>query len=54
MIVSQRRIADVLVPMLDGQLTGDQGGFESVSPFDHFHQVVALGSSDPGPVPTKV
>ena len=40
--IGQGRIADGLVPMLDGQLAGDDGGGAAVPVFEDFQQVAAL------------
>ena len=40
--IGKRDLADVLMPVLDGQLTGDQRGAALVAILDHLHEVVAL------------
>ena len=40
--VSERRLADQIVPAIDRDLAGDQGGAAAVAVFDDFQQVVAL------------
>ena len=40
--IGQRRLADIVVPMIDRQLTGDQRGSAVMPVLDDFHEVVAL------------
>ena len=44
--IGQGRLADEIVPVLDGQLAGDQGGSQAMAVLDDFHQIVALGGGD--------
>ena len=44
--VGQGWIVEVGVPMLDRQLTGDQGGFAGSAIVEQFEQVIAFGLAD--------
>src|SRR5271165_165917 len=44
--VGQGRIVEVGVPMLDRQLTGDQGGFAGSAIVEQFEQVITFGLAD--------
>jgi hypothetical protein len=41
--VGESRIAEVIMPEIDRELAGDEGGGGSVSILDHFEQVSAFG-----------
>lgn len=45
--IREGRLADNIVPCLDGQLAGDHGRGPTVSLFDDLHQVAALGGGQP-------
>ena len=40
--VGQGRVADLFVPEFQGQLTGHQGGLESMPVFEDFQEIMAL------------
>ena len=44
--VGQRRIADVVVPVLDGELAGDEGGAHADAIVEEFQQVGAFARAD--------
>ena len=44
--VGEGRIADVFVPVLEGELTGDEGGTDADAVVEEFEQVVALARSE--------
>src|SRR5271165_649013 len=44
--VGQGWIVEIGVPMFNGQLTGDQGGFAGGAIVEEFEQVVAFGLAD--------
>ena len=49
--VGQGWVADGLVPVLDRQLAGDDGGGAAVAVFEDFQQVTALGGGEDGEAP---
>ena len=50
--IGERRIGEVLVPMLDAELAGDDGGLAGGAIIEHFEQIGArgLGDGSYGPV----
>ena len=49
--VSEGRIADGFVPMLDGELTCDDGGSATVAVLEDFQEVTALWGGEDGQAP---
>jgi hypothetical protein len=45
--ISERRLADDIVPRCDGQLAGDHGRAAAVSFLDDFHKIAALRGRQP-------
>jgi len=41
--VSNRRIANVVVPVFDGKLAGNQGGADAMSIFNDLQEVASFG-----------
>lgn len=44
--VGEGCFADVIVPVVDRELTGDQGRAQTIAILDDFHPVVTLGRSE--------
>ena len=49
--VGQGWVADRFVPVLDGQLAGDDGGAAAVAVFEDFQEVTLLGGGEDGKAP---
>ena len=49
--IRQRRIADGLMPMLDRELAGDDGGAAAMAVFEDFQQIAALRWSEDSQAP---
>lgn len=46
--IGERGVRDVLVPVLDGQLTGDDGGSGADAIIEQFEQIGAVAWADGG------
>jgi len=44
--VGERGVAEILMPVLDRQLAGDDGRLAAAAVVEHFEQVAALGLAD--------
>ena len=49
--VGERRVADDVVPALDGDLAGDDRGCAPMAIFDDLEQIAALGGAEDGQAP---